>query len=388
MSYLVTLLLLVLTCGWSISFGNSLHSNESQPSEQLSIYRVPDTLKVIQELMDSMSLKAKVGQMIIVYHAPESFLKKHDIGGTIIMQNMLKKPDQLAQEIQSIQDNFPIGIFTSIDQEGGYVNRLKRLPGYAQTPSASEFALLDQQSQIMWVDSFAQGMHRMGLNLNLAPVLDPSHNGQGKKTLMGVKGRAFAKNHPDIVKHSTTFCNQLKKRGISSTAKHFPGYDVSSNSDHEIAKSGAPEFDILRRAKVFNELNHCTPFIMMSSIEYPKYDNVPSVFSFKMVALAKEMAPHALIMTDDLWGAALRHYINPKAGRKYPNSSFKRLAQMAFLAGNDLFMITYPQKAIVIQQGIKSLITRFPNLEHQLNQSVRKILLQKARMGLIKKLGQ
>lgn len=378
MKHLLLIVKISLTLCWAISFSKTLPAT---PKRSLQ-----DTIAVVDSLILKMNTREKIGQMIIVYHAPESFLKKHAIGGTIIMQNMLKKPLQLQKEIAQIQKNFDIGIFTSIDQEGGFVNRLKRLKGYQVTPSAADFAQLEEAAQEMWIDSIASGMKYMGLNTNLAPVIDPSHDRNQVETLMGHRGRAYGHDYTSIVPPAEKFCSGLKAHGIVSTAKHFPGYDVASNSDHEIATSQAGTQDILRRAKTFRALSQCTPFIMMSSIRYPNFDDVPSVFSNKMVALAHSIAPEALIMTDDLWGAALRHYINPKAGKKYPNKSFKRLAQMAFLAGNDLFMITYPQKAPVIQEGIHFLINRFPNLNYQLNKSLRKILIQKARMGLIQAL--
>lgn len=350
------------------------------------VWNDQDTIRIIDSLITSMNTKEKIGQMIIVYHSPQSFLEKHGIGGTIIMQNMLKKPEKLKAEIAEIQRDFDIGIFTSIDQEGGFVNRLKKLPGYKDTPSAHDFAKFPHKTQQLWLDSVAKGMNYMGLNVNLAPVVDPSYDGLKRITLMGNKGRAYGATYDEIVPHAKTFCSGLKAHGIASTTKHFPGYDVESNSDHEIATSQAPTKDILRRAETFRALNKCAPFMMMSSIMYPKFDGVPSVFSNKMVALAHSMAPEALIMTDDLWGEALRHYIHPNAPKKYPDKSFKRLAQMAFLAGNDIFLITYPAKALVIQEGITFLVNRFPNLNYQLHKSLRKILLQKARMGLVKAL--
>lgn len=343
-----------------------------------------DTIKIIDSLILAMDVRERIGQTIIVYHSPQSFLKKHAIGGTIIMQNMLKKPDQLRHEISQIQNDFEIGIFTAIDQEGGFVNRLKKLPGYRNTPSAADFTQLSQASKTLWSDSIAHGMRSLGLNLNLAPVVDPAKDVNGQLTLMGHKGRAYGSRYEEIVHSALTFCETLKKHAIACTSKHFPGYDVESNSDHDIAVSSAATSDIIRRSQPFKALNQCAPFMMMSSIMYPQFDGVPSVFSNKMVALARSLAPSSLIMTDDLWGKALRDYIHPEAPQPYPDRSFKRLAQMAFLAGNDLFLITYPRKAIVIQDGLEFLLKRFPNLHYQLHKSLRKILLQKARMGLVK----
>ncbi len=374
---------------WAISFSQNIGTSSYLATPAPTQVPTQDTAQVINSLISNMNMKEKIGQMIIVYHAPKSFLKKNAIGGSIIMQNMLKKHLTLSQEIKAIQEDFPIGIFTSIDQEGGDVNRLKKLSGYKKVPSPFKFSQLDSTSQQRLIDSVSKGMYYIGLNLNLAPVIDPSHDSQGNITLMGQKERAFGRTHEEIVVNAKSFCEGFKRNGISSTTKHFPGYDVKSNSDHDIAVSLADSADIYRRAQVFQNLAKCSPFIMMSSIQYPKFDGLPSVFSNKMVNLAKKLAPEALIMTDDLWGAALRHYINPKASlkaRQYPDKDFKRLAQMAFLSGNDLFMITYPQKALVIQSGLEYLITRFPNLEYQLDQSIHKILWQKARMGLIRAL--
>jgi hypothetical protein len=69
--------------------------------------------------------------------------------------------------------------------------------------------------------------------------------------------------------------------------------------------------------------HHCG--IMMSSILYENMCGVPAVFCAKMVGLARKIAPDGIIITDDLWGAALRSFTCP--GQKiqtleYPDTAF------------------------------------------------------------------
>lgn len=51
------------------------------------------------------------------------------------MRNMLKRPDELRRALKGLQRQ-PIGVLVTIDQEGGQVNRMSRLPGWRNVPSA------------------------------------------------------------------------------------------------------------------------------------------------------------------------------------------------------------------------------------------------------------
>jgi beta-glucosidase-like glycosyl hydrolase len=92
-----------------------------------------------------------------------------------------------------------------------------------------------------------------------------------------------------------------------------------------------------------------------------------------------------LIITDDLWGTALRGYITP--GQEihpvnYPDKHFIKLVESAFWAGNDILMITFPKKVALIQYTLKKAAAHDARAREMIDTSVKKILAVKAYLGL------
>jgi len=105
-----------------------------------------------------------------------------------------------------------------------------------------------------------------------------------------------------------------------------------------------------------------------------------------MVGWARSLCQDKLIITDDLWGTALRSYISgggEVSSRHYPDEDFRRLVTQAFWAGNDMLMITYPEKVKVMQAALQSLVRKDPQARKRMDESVRRILLAKEKLGLI-----
>ncbi len=339
----------------------------------------------IDTLLASMSNEEKAAQLILVYFSSNEFVAKHGFGGILVMQNMIKDLDQLSSRLQMLQQQSKIGVLVTIDQEGGKVNRLKYLPGWEQIPSAKTMSRWPSEKIETHSRRVAKLLKKAGIHLNLAPVLDPSHNQQGIQTLIGYEHRAFGRDSDSIVSRTSAMINGLHSQGILTIAKHFPGYNVAAHSDHEIAISHALKKQITANAEAFSKVAPLVDGVMMSSIQYENLATNPAVLSPGMVAWAREIYPDKLIITDDLWGVALRSWINPDKARRrnYPDTEFLRLVRMTLDAGNDLLMITYPKKAVLMKQAIATWMQTDPELRKKVNNSVRRILAAKARVKLL-----
>jgi len=273
----------------------------------------------------------------------------------------------------------------AIDQEGGKVNRLGRIPAWSQIPSAADIKHKTPDSIIAYNHTIATALSKLNINVNLAPVLDPTHDFLGEPAFMKLSGRSFGKNEQEIVPPATAFIEGFSQKGIMCFSKHFPGYDVSSNSDHHIAISQADSTTVLKNTLPFKKTISKVGGVMMSSIHYQKFTNHPSVFSKKIVTWARNMDSEKIIITDDLWGTALRAYVSQKDSVhpiKYPDADFAKLTELAFLAGNDMLMITFPQKVKIMQQTIIQLCKQNPKLVNQIDDSVYRILKAKQSIGL------
>jgi beta-N-acetylhexosaminidase len=333
-----------------------------------------------------MTLREKAAQMILVYHSSPEFMLKHKFGGSLIMSGMLKKPDKLKNSIKTIQQTSSIPLLITIDQEGGKVNRINKLPGWDSVASADVLSSLSDDSIVNYLHPVANSLADLGINTNLAPVLDPSLDWKKDSTFMALSSRSFGYDSQSIVKPATAFSKAFQNKGIQCISKHFPGYDVQTNSDHEIAVSHADSLALHKQVISFQGLAGYTSGIMMSSILFEKISELPAVFDEKMVSWARRTDPQALIMTDDLWGTALRAFVSKKkkvARTEYPASDFKKLTLMAFDAGNDMLMITYPQKAVEMIDILAAESEKDPDRMKRLNASVRRILTTKIKSGLL-----
>jgi len=340
----------------------------------------------IDSLLETLGPEEKAGQMILVYNSPYAFLRDHKVGGVLVMQNMLKEPCSLRIHLRRAQKKLPIPLLVTIDQEGGAVNRLSPLTGWKKTPSARELGEWEPDSVRSYARRVAAKLRRIGINMNLAPVVDPAVNSENRETYMGRKNRSFGNDTQRIAPPARAFIKGFSDRNVLCVAKHFPGYDVTTNSDLEAAFSNADTQAIAGYASVYSAIEPLIAGIMMTSIRYRAVSDTPAVFSSSMVSRARSISGDKIIMTDDLWGAALRGYVLPDSTvhpARYPDSAFARLVESAVRAGNDMLMITYPQKVPLMITTIMAMAENDASIKAHIDNAVRRILKAKNKLGLI-----
>ncbi len=334
----------------------------------------------VRQVMDRMTDEQKAAQLILVYYTDPAFVSDNDFGGVLIMQNMLKHPGTLKAGLARMQERSHIGVLVSIDQEGGRVNRMKRLPGWEKTPSAAEMSRWPAERIRNHAKRMARVLHDMGINMNLAPVLDPATDHEKKPTFMALKKRSFGNPPDDVVEKAGAYVEGFQSQGIISISKHFPGYDVVQNSDHEIAISRAPSWAIQSHVIPFQRLARKVSGVMLSSIIYEKYTSNPAVFSSRFTNTARNLHPDGLLITDDLWGRALRLWTREKK----EDDQILTLTYRAIKTGNDLLMMTHPQKAVLMKAAIVNWMKEEPEFRSRVDDAVRRVLMLKSRMGLVK----
>ncbi len=336
----------------------------------------------VDQIMDDMTDSEKAAQLILVYYTNPKFIVDNGFGGVLIMQNMLKDPEKLRSGLKEMQSSSKQGVLVSIDQEGGRVNRMKLLPGWGKVPSATEMSTWSNEEITQYAMKVAEPLHKLGINLNLAPVLDPSLDYLGEKTFMAKKQRSFGSDSDHVSNKARSYMEGFRLYEIASVSKHFPGYDVQTNSDHEVAISQAPFENVSKNIEPFQKLASNVTGVMISSVHYEQFSDAPAVMSKKVVGLARETHPDAILMTDDLWGKALRSWVKEK-GNITNNEQVLALTRGALDAGNDMLMITYPEKAVLMKKAIVRWMKKDENFRKRVNESVYRILENKEKMGLI-----
>src|SRR5262245_35808769 len=146
--------------------------------------------------------------------------KKLQPGGFILFGRNIKSPEQLRKLIDDLRDLSKIEPFITIDQEGGRVSRLRLIgeepPNAQALRDKGDPALIKQHGRLT-----GQVLRQFGFNLDLCPVLDISYDDTADNSL---KGRCWGKTTQQVIDNAGIFNRAMRKEGILSCAKHFPGY--------------------------------------------------------------------------------------------------------------------------------------------------------------------
>lgn len=150
--------------------------------------------------------------------------------------NLADSTQEQLSFMESIKDysskNNQLNPYLSIDQEGGYVNRLKKLTGglESQEKIASEYSIY--QAYDIYSKQ-AKKMKELGFNMNIAPVLEIS-TPQNKDFL---QGRSFG-NKEKVLDYGKVCVLAYENNNIATVVKHFPG---NTNTDPH---TGLPEIKL------------------------------------------------------------------------------------------------------------------------------------------------
>ena len=199
----------------------------------------------------STHIKQLVGQLIIagfrdsiISHNSkiEQFIKAYNLAGVILYDEdvtiggvgtrNIKSPTQLKTLISNLQSYSPNqGLFISVDQEGGFVHRLKSIYGFPETPPWQHIGFLkDQLMTKEFSETLSEALQSAGINVNFAPVLDLDY---GNKTVIGKTQRAFTSDPDVLIEHAKIFINAHRRKNIISCGKHFPGQGSAYGDTHE-----------------------------------------------------------------------------------------------------------------------------------------------------------
>jgi beta-N-acetylhexosaminidase len=225
------------------------------------------------------------------------------------------------------------------------------------------------------------------INMNLAPVLDPSKDHRGTNSFMEESRRSWGNDTTNAYK-IRAFVHGMRNNGAICVSKHFPGYDAWTNSDLQIAISASPKEKIEQNISFFKTLSKDIPVTMMSSVHFLRISSRPAVFDGNIVKMARKYSPDMVILTDDLWGTSLRTWASGKtqiAPRKtYPDKDFKRLVTAIIDAGNDILMISYTSKAKDIINIMMELSDKSSKYKKRIEESAARILKLKYKAGILK----
>ena len=253
-------------------------------------------------------------------------------GGFILFGRNIESAPQLRKLIDDLRDLSETEPIVTIDQEGGRVSRL-RLIG-SEPPNAQQLRDKDDLDLIRRHGNITGRLLRVfGFNLDLCPVLDISFDDSADNSL---RGRCYGKTVEQVVRNAGAFNDAMRKQGIASCGKHFPGYSAArSDAHYELPKidRAREELDANELA-VFRKLIDKVDSMMICHGWYPSLEpeKTPASLSRRVITdlLRSQFGFDGLVMTDDLdMGAILNGY------------GLEQTIRFAIGAGNDLVMICH-----------------------------------------------
>ena len=332
----------------------------------------------VEELLTSMTLEEKVGQLFFVRCPAENAaedVSAYHLGGYILFgrDTKDKTADALIQTIQSYQDAAAVPLLIGVDEEGGTVVRVSSNPHLRaskfQSPQklfaggGMEAVTADAREKDILLDA-------LGFNVNLAPVADVSTDPGDF-----IYNRAFGRDAAATADYVSAVTAQMAADGMGSVLKHFPGYGNNADTHTGIAVDDWPYEDFVNGDFLpflaGMEAGGSTTAVLVSHniVECMDAELPASLSPNVHRILREELDFDGVVMTDDLAMDAVAAYAEDGA-----------VAVMALEAGNDLVLTTDYRTQI---PKVKEAVENGELDESVIDTACRRVLQWKQSLGLL-----
>ncbi len=326
--------------------------------------------------LKTMTSEEKVGQLFLSRCPADEQLELYlsmKPGGFILFGRDFadKTEEHVMNSIMHYQKKSIIPMVIAVDEEGGTVVRVSTNPLLSEKRFKSPQELYSEGG-LERIKSDAKEKSELllslGINLNLAPVADVSVNESDF-----IYQRAFGRNARETAEYVKAVIAGMKKAGISSTLKHFPGYGNNPDTHTGSAHDARPYKQFIQ--------NDFIPFkagidsgvesILVSHNVVETIDSkLPASLSKDVIdILRNELEFTGIIMTDDLSMGAITQLQTDTPPEV-----------MAVLAGNDMLIVSDLEKSFkVLMDAVKK--GDIP--EERIDESVLRILQWKYYMNIM-----
>lgn len=233
------------------------------------------------------------------------FLLRYKPWGIILFSRNLeniKQIQKLTKDIKKIfnDEKYPI----LIDQEGGKINRLKKiisLENFTSEYFGKIYIKNIKEFNIMFglfIDKTSYLLNNLGININTVPVLDLRYKGCSK--IIG--DRSYSKN-PKIVSKIGDLCIQnFKKNSIATVIKHIPGHGLAKADSHEFTPIVNKNLKYLKKNDFKAFKSKDSLFAMTAHVIFKKIDPInTATHSKKMIKIIRNYIKFKnILISDDL----------------------------------------------------------------------------------------
>jgi beta-N-acetylhexosaminidase len=333
-----------------------------------------------------LTLEQKIGQLIIAgFPSPhfdshiEKLIKEYHIGNIIFLSRNIGSIASTAELLSLIQINMhtynQVPAFIGIDQEGGSVSRIRNRSLLFPCNMSFGAACIPGST---WRQGVFTGerLRTMGINLNIAPVLDVNSNPENP--IIGT--RSYGDNQDKVAELGCAYIKGLQQMGVVATAKHFPGHGDTHTDTHLGLPRIYHEIDRLEKVELypFKKAVECgVDAIMTAHIIFPTLDEVkrPATISYPVLTrlLRRKMGFQGIVITDCIEMKAV-----------FDNYGLETTTVEAIKAGADMICISHTLDfQIRSVEAIKNAIKRGEISKARIDESAERILRLKEKYGLM-----
>lgn len=376
---LLAMLILLVAC-----MDNSIRSEEENLEENLNKKEeIKSQRDEVKELIESMSINEKIGQLMIVGFNGTSvdenlndLVKNSYIGGVILFKDNVESLDgvtELINNIKLLNIENKIPLFISVDEEGGVVSRTPN--EFLKLPSSLSIGAYNNENMSYKVgEIIAQELKLMGYNMDYAPVLDVLSN--PNNTVIG--SRAFGRDVDTVSNLGVSVMKGISENNVISVVKHFPGHGDTSVDSHyglPLVEKSLEELKELEFIPFQWAINNGADVIMVSHILLQSIDSEnPATMSKKIISniLRNEMNFDGVVISDDMTMAAIMD-----------NYDIGEASVKAINAGVDIILVCHGyDNEMQVLNSISEAVNSGEITEERLNESVYRILSLKNKYNL------
>ena len=335
-------------------------------------------MKWVDSVYSSLNQDEKIGQLITVWVATKygqqeidhisELIKEFKLGGLIFSLGNIKDQANATNHFQSISK---VPLLIGMDAEWGIGMRLDDAFSF---PYNMTLGAVEDNDLIFKVGSrIGSHANRLGVHINFAPVVDINTNPDNP--IIGF--RSFGEDKYNVAEKALSYMKGMQSKNLLGSAKHFPGHGDTKTDSHltlPLISFSQSRIDSVELYPFKKLINNNVASIMTAHLNIPSFEEgVPSTLSKKIITnlLKEDLEFEGLIITDALDMKGIVDF----AKKEYPDVS-------AINAGNDVLLM--PTDIAKSVKQIKRAISRKKIPLERLEESVKKILMAKYKVGLNK----
>ena len=353
-----------------------------------------DTNGWVESTLASMSIRQRAAQLVVFWHLgdyssredsafaiAQHLVENEGVGGLVMS---LGTPMEVATKVNYLQARARVPLIVGSDLEpalmrlesGIFTHYLLETGGATSFPTAMAIAATGRDEDVYAVGrAIAREARAVGIHINFAPTVDVNVNPNNPV----IATRSFGEDQRRVAKLSAEFIRGTHDGGALATAKHFPGHgdtEVDSHVGLPVVGANMARLDSVELVPFRAAIAAGTDLVMSSHIALPALGGdsaTPATLrpDVMRALLRDSLGFRGVTITDALGMQGI--------GKGY---TIDESPVLALKAGTDILLLGPGDNVVRAIDAVVKAVDRGDLTTQRVDESVRRILWMKARVGL------